>query len=110
MLLITAAELAATGALVIFWFQGLSAGKSWLPRSAGAVRSSSTSIRGRNDLPPLGRGLQTTPQRGRLPLADRVRGRMPCSHPLRNMKQPLGDKGIASHVHGDGGGGNDPVG
>src|SRR5256885_1166715 len=35
-----AAELAATGASVMRWFQGLSAGKSCWPSSAGTVRSS----------------------------------------------------------------------
>src|SRR5438105_1481012 len=39
----SAAEFAATGALVIFWFQGLSAGNRLLPRSVGTVRSSRAS-------------------------------------------------------------------
>src|SRR5919198_848956 len=47
MLLRTAAELAATGADVIRWFHGLSAGKTWLPSSVGTVRASSSSTRGR---------------------------------------------------------------
>src|SRR5438876_945317 len=41
----TAAELAATGAAAIFWFQGLSAGYSVWPTSVGTVRSSKTSKR-----------------------------------------------------------------
>src|SRR5436305_1081838 len=43
MLLRMAAEVAATGALVIGWFHGLSLGKSCCPRSVGTVRSSSGS-------------------------------------------------------------------
>src|SRR5262245_9049123 len=87
MLLIMAAELAATGALVIRSFQGLSEGKSCWPSSAGTRRVSSSSIRGRcNTL------LASL-------LLWRGGGRMPRSHPLGNMKQPLGDKGYASHVH-----------
>ena len=38
-----AVELTATGALAMFWFQGLSAGNSCWPRSAGTMRSSSSS-------------------------------------------------------------------
>src|SRR5579883_2575595 len=44
MLLMMASELAATGALVICWFQGLSAGKSCWPSRAGTERSSRSSI------------------------------------------------------------------
>src|SRR4051794_7388233 len=43
MLETSVAELAATGALVIFWFQGLSAGKRLLPSSVGTIRSSRSS-------------------------------------------------------------------
>src|SRR5262245_1823971 len=43
MLLRIAPELAATGAVEIFWFQGLSAGKSELPSRVGTVRSSRAS-------------------------------------------------------------------
>src|SRR5688572_20318616 len=39
-----AAELAATGALVIRWFHGFSAGKSCCPSKVGTVRSSRSSI------------------------------------------------------------------
>ena len=40
MRLMMAAELAATGALVIFWFHGLSSGNSWLPENVGTSRAS----------------------------------------------------------------------
>src|SRR5438094_9241114 len=43
MLATSAAEFAATGALVIFWFQGLCAGNRLLPSKVGTVRSSSAS-------------------------------------------------------------------
>ena len=43
MLLMMAAELAATGAVAICWFQGLSAGNSSCPNRASNERSSSTS-------------------------------------------------------------------
>src|SRR4051794_34039663 len=43
MLLRIAVELAATGAEVIFWFQGLSEGKSCWPRRLGRQRSSNPS-------------------------------------------------------------------
>src|SRR2546422_10827609 len=43
MLLRMAAELAATGALVMRWFQALSEGNSCWPSSVGTVRSSSSS-------------------------------------------------------------------
>src|SRR5438067_12168715 len=46
MLLMTAVELAETGALVIGWFQGLSAGNRELPSRVGTVRSSSASTAG----------------------------------------------------------------
>ena len=39
------AEFAATGALVIFSFHGLSEGKSWLPMRLGVMRGSSASNR-----------------------------------------------------------------
>src|SRR5262245_40480171 len=41
-----ATEFAATGALVIFWFHGLSDGKSWLPQKAGVIRASSSTNAG----------------------------------------------------------------
>src|SRR5690242_13805992 len=43
-LLMTAVEFAATGALVICWFQGLSAGKSDCPSKVSRRRSSRISI------------------------------------------------------------------
>src|SRR4051812_13677020 len=48
MLLMTAAELLAVGAPVIFWFHGLSDGKSVLPSRVGTVRSSRASTPRRN--------------------------------------------------------------
>src|SRR4051812_42711569 len=46
MLLRTDAELAATGAVLMFWFHGLLTGNSCWPSSVGTVRSSSSSRRG----------------------------------------------------------------
>src|SRR5437660_7755817 len=46
MLLTSVAELAATGALLICWFQGLSAGNSRFPSNVGTSRPSSSSTCG----------------------------------------------------------------
>ena len=48
MLFMIAAELDATGAELMFWFQGLSDGKSCCPNSVNSSRPSSGSTTGRD--------------------------------------------------------------
>jgi hypothetical protein len=68
-----AAELAATGALLMFWFQGLSAGKSCWPSNVGTTRSSSASR------------FKFVPRRG---LRGRLRQSLPSSRFNRQVAVP----------------------
>src|SRR5262245_20183651 len=98
MLFMMAAELAATGALAICWFQGLSAGKSDCPSSVGWARFSSSSKSGMKRLRDRRHGVR--PRRFCIETTEKLLGRE-LSRPndmrqCRNGDQQAGEWGYSA--------------